>query len=421
MNILILAEVSAHSVIGGAERVLREQAIGLQNRGHNVSLIVRAPESDPRPQVSIEGITEFRYPVRRTSAPAFVFSSILGSLRLFDQIREQASHDAVLIHQSMAGLGPILFRRKTAPNWVYNCNSLAHEEYLTRNITEGANRANLARGLHSKLRDWIEGLVIRRSRHVIVMSEFMKKRVICTHAISNEKIRLIPGAADVARFIPPADRKSVRAQINLPEDKIILFTVRNLVPRMGLENLIKAVEELGKVNDDILLIIGGEGPLRSSLEQLIHSLGLDPAPLEASPGRGTKVMLKGFISESDLVAFYQGADLVIMPTHALEGFGLVTVEALACGTPVLGTPVGATPEILSQIDPCLVSGGSDAHSLAKAMENIISKIHNDPPGWTKLSRKGRQLTEDVYNWEKHCERLIDIVSRREASLTPENR
>lgn len=400
MNILILAEVSAHSVIGGAERILREQAIGLQKRGHNVCLAVRAPESDPKPQVSIEGITEFRYPVRRTSATGFVFSTIHGSLRLFDKIRKQVSPDAVLIHQSLAGLGPILFRRKTVPNWVYHCNSLAHEEYLTRNITGATGLTGLGKKLHARLRSWIEGLVIRRSRHVIVMSEFMKKRVICTHAISNKKIRLIPGAADVVRFIPPADKKSVRAQINLPEDKIILFTVRNLVPRMGLENLIKAVDELGEVNDNILLIIGGDGPLRSSLEQLIHSLGLD-----------TKVMLKGFISESDLAAYYQGADLVIMPTYALEGFGLVTVEALACGTPVLGTPVGATPEILSQIDPSLISEGSDAHSLAKAIKDIVSKMRHDPTGWIMLCRKGRRLVEQTYNWDKHCERLDDIVAQ----------
>lgn len=398
MNILILAEFSACSVIGGAERMLREQAIGLQNRGHNLSLVVRAPEHDFRPRVSIEGITEFRYPVRRSWAPGFVLSSLSGSLRVFDRITKQVSPDAVVIHQSLAGLGPILLRRKTVPNWVYVCLSLAHEEYLTRNITGVAGLAGWGSKLQAKLRSWIEGLVVRRSSRVLVLSEFMRERVISKHRIPTERITLISGAADPVRFRPPANKKTVRAELDLPRDKFILFTVRNLVPRMGLENLIQAIARIGKIKEDLLLIIGGTGPLKSGLQQLIHSLGLD-----------TAVILKGFIPESDLAAYYQCADLVVMPTHALEGFGLVTVEALACGTPVLGTPVAAIPEILSQIDPCLIAEGSDADSLAKAIRNLVSKMRHDPFGWMRLSQQGRQLVEDTYNWAKHCERLERIL------------
>src|SRR5207249_11624167 len=58
----------------------------------------------------------------------------------------------------------------------------------------------------------------------------------------------------------------------------------------------------------------------------------------------------GFIPDETLPSYYHAADVFVLPTRELEGFGLVTVEALACGTPVLGTPVGATPEVLSGLE-----------------------------------------------------------------------
>jgi glycosyltransferase involved in cell wall biosynthesis len=171
-------------------------------------------------------------------------------------------------------------------------------------------------------------MVIRRCHHVIVLSEFMKQQVIATHGITPKSITVVPGAADPAMFYPPQDRNEIRRELKLPENRTILFTVRNLVPRMGLEHLLEAMTMLGEEQRDLLLLIGGDGQLRSRLEEHILSKGLHDA-----------VRLLGFVPEDQLAKYYQASDLVVMPTLQLEGFGLVTVEALACGTPVMGTPV----------------------------------------------------------------------------------
>lgn len=401
MNILILAEVSACHVDGGASRMLKEQAVILRNRGHKVCLLVREPAADHNPLVFLNAIPEYRYSVNRRSAVAFFLSSIIHSIRIFNLICRNVFHpDIVIINQSLAGFGPIIFRRRQAPAWIYQCHSLAHEEYSTRNSPGKGTWSKLIFSIHTKARCWIERWTINRTDRVVVMSEFMRKRVISGHGVSTDRIALIPGAADTSRFNPSADRKSLRARMRLPEDHIILFTVRNLVPRMGLENLIKAVGGIEKSGNKLLVIIGGEGPLRPSLEQLIRNLNLE-----------SKVILKGFIPEHDLAAYYQCADLIVMPTYALEGFGLVTVEALACGTPVLGTPVGATPEILGQIDPRLISKGSDAHSIAEALTSILLLIRSSPVEWNNLIKKGLQRVEEVYNWEKHSEKLEEILTQ----------
>ena len=89
------------------------------------------------------------------------------------------------------------------------------------------------------------------------------------------------------------------------------------------------------------LAIAGTGSSDSSLREQVTHLALED-----------RVRFVGRISDSDLVNSYRTADLVVMPSQALEGFGLTTAEALACGTPVVGTPIGATPELLAGIDPC---------------------------------------------------------------------
>jgi glycosyltransferase involved in cell wall biosynthesis len=401
MNILLFAEVSACHLAGGSSRSLGEQAFGLSKRGHNVCLLVRAPRDDPRPRADFKGIPEFRYPVCRKSAPAFVLSSILNSIRAFDHIEKHFFRpDVVVIHQSLAGFGPVLFRRKRVPAWVYNCHSLAHEEYLTRNKPKSGPWSGFLYFLHVRARFWIEWWTIRRCNKVTVESQFMKERVVSNHQVPEERIHVVPAAADINRFKPAADKKALRARLRLPEDHIIALTVRNLVPRMGLENLVRAVKEIEQPGNKLLVIIGGAGPLRQSLERLISALKLE-----------SKVILKGFIPEDDLAAWYQCADLVVMPTYELEGFGLVTVEALACGTPVLGTPVGATPEILGQIDERLISKGNDPGSIAKALANILALIRNDPAEWNRFSKKGLQLVEEVYNWEKYSGTFEEILSR----------
>src|SRR5437899_12651573 len=145
----------------------------------------------------------------------------------------------------------------------------------------------------------------------------------------------IVGGADVERFHPSGTREAQRQALGLPGDRPLLFTLRNLEPRMGLDTLIRAMATVRERFPRVLLLIGGSGSLRPLLETLTISLSLSE-----------HVRFLGFVPERDLPAYYGAAAAFVLPTRELEGFGLVTVAALACGTPVLGTPGGATPAIL---------------------------------------------------------------------------
>ena len=403
MNIVLFAEVTVERVIGGAERVLRQQALGLAKLGHYVHVIARAPFESAEANLSIGSVTERRYPVTRTSEPAFVWSSVQNSLRAFDLTRQACPVDIAMIHQSLAGLGPILFRYGMVSLWVYVCHSLAHEEYLTRAEQAATTLERVRRRLSGRARRWIERMVIRRCHHVIVLSEFMKQQVMATHGIAPKDITVVPGAADPATFYPAHDRNEIRRELKLPESRTLLFTVRNLVPRMGLENLLEAMTMLGEEQRNLLLLIGGEGQLRPRLEELIRSRGLQDS-----------VQLLGFVPEDQLAKYYQASDLVVLPTLQLEGFGLVTVEALACGTPVVGTPVGAIPEVLSTVDPLLVTEGTDGLSLAKTLRLLLKRFRDQPGERERFSKKGREVVERRYNWAAHTadlDRLFASLSK----------
>ncbi len=201
------------------------------------------------------------------------------------------------------------------------------------------------------------------------------------HHISGSRINIIPGGVDIERFKPALDKREVRKKIDIPEDKFILFTVRNLVPRMGLENLIQAVAMLKDRN--VILVIGGKGPLESKLKKLTRELGLEE-----------RIYFTGFIDDEKLPIYYQAANLFVLPSLCLEGFGLVTLEALSSGLPVLGTPVGGTKEILGRFDPSLLFRNTSPESMADSISRYIKH-----PGLEELGKRCREFVVRNYSWD----------------------
>jgi glycosyltransferase involved in cell wall biosynthesis len=233
---------------------------------------------------------------------------------------------------------------------------------------------------------------------VVVLSEFTMNRLYRFYRISEEKkIEIIPGGVDLERFYPAHDKVKIRKGLNLPGEKTILLTVRNLVPRMGLENLIIAIKEVVKVASDIYLVLGGEGPLKKDLIDLTRQLGVEDF-----------IRFEGFIPEEELPAYYRMADVFVLPTLELEGFGLVTLEALASGVPVLGTPIGGTVEILRRLNPGLLFKDVSSESIAELILDTHREFQKNPVSQGRLSIQCRRFVEQNYSWKKNVDRLEDL-------------
>ena len=139
---------------------------------------------------------------------------------------------------------------------------------------------------------------------------------------------------------PEENKDEIGERLNLKKNRPLILTVRRLEKRMGLENLIMAVEILLKKYPEKVfqLVIVGKGSLKQQLEKMISEKSLSNI-----------IKLKGLVPRESLPLYFRVADLFVLPTTAIEGFGLVTAESFASGLPVMGTPVGATKELLTLI------------------------------------------------------------------------
>jgi glycosyltransferase involved in cell wall biosynthesis len=274
-------------------------------------------------------------------------------------------------------------------------------------------RAGLRLRLEFAARRWIEDRALSRSGAITVLSEFMRSRLEALHPrVSRRKVTLVPGGVDLERFRPSGDsaRRARRAALGIPAGVPLLLTVRRMVPRMGLETLLRAFRNLATEVPDLHLAIGGSGPLEGMLRALRGSLGLSD-----------RVRFLGYVPEAALPGLYAAADLFVLPTEQLEGFGLVTVEALACGTPVVGTPVGATPGILAEVDPRLVASGTSPASLSAAAATCLRL---PPQELRAIGERGRKRVMDLYDAEKvgdHLEALIASLASRSSGRPPHPR
>lgn len=403
MQILLGSDVSIAKVIGGAERVLFEQSTRLQQRGHAVHILTRRFPPHGEALEIIDGVHEWRYPVDETSPLSFLRSARMNGRRLLESIARKQSFDIVNYHQPFTAHAIGGSPAGRAIPAVYTVHSLSFEEFLSRNPVPPQPIKKILYPISAAARRWIEKKALDRSRHIIVLSRFTQEKLEKRHRISPDKISIIPGGVNLERFHPAADKSAIRRRLRLPEDKFILLTVRNLVPRMGLDHFILALKDVVGSMKSVFAVIGGEGPLGPHLKSLARDMGL-----------GGNVHFTGFIPDGDLPDYYRASDLFILPTLELEGFGLVTLEALSSGLPVLGTPVGGTLEILKRLDARYLFDDAGPEAMAARILEIgrLYIAHSDLQ--RSDSMRCRSFTEENYSWDKNVD-LLERIYRRIAA------
>ncbi len=206
----------------------------------------------------------------------------------------------------------------------------------------------------------MEKTLYSRARRIIVLSQAFGREVVKGYGVDESVVKVVPGGVDTLRFNPSLTRGEAREQLGWPADRRVLVAVRRLVRRMGLENLISAVNTLVKTHPDILLYLAGTGHLAEELAAQIESLGLS-----------NNAKLLGRVSEEQLPLVYRAADLTVVPSQQLEGFGLITLESLSSGTPVLVTSVGGLPEIIQPFAPQCVLPDTSTATLTSVLNEIL--------------------------------------------------
>ncbi len=392
MNILEVGQDLYPESTGGTQILMWETARRLAARGQNVTVLggTRDPAA-PRREVR-DGVQILRY-LAPNNPIGHYLSRIVRLNGLFLKTAAAQNIDVVQVHDSEAlffsSFHPA-FRRVTT---VYSCHGIEAAE-IQQNYRERIRVSKPAKALALRFacpfyyHRWraSQRRLLSAADGVLVLSEYMKGKLLDAYGVAcQSKIAVIPGGIDTERFCP-ADRESARRELHIPTGRTVVFSARRFVPNTGLQNLLAALRMVLDRDPElrVLLLLAGRGPYEGALHQKIADLRLEQS-----------ARIVGYLEHADLVRYYQAADLFVVPTVAIEGFGLGTVEALACGTPALGTPVGGTVEILGRLDRRLLSADTSPGALAECLRTYLIAPCQFPSGG-----QCRAYAMETYGWEK---------------------
>jgi glycosyltransferase involved in cell wall biosynthesis len=387
MRLLIASGQWFPDYAGGTARVVRATAEGLVRKGHEV--VVIAPGRPQESAVSLVNGVELRRVLRRGLLPL----AIADIYEIHRAIRtlEHRRFDAILAHGDICAAGALSLRRRPPLGLVFHASGSRESQYRRSGRLSAFDRSR-ALALEPLLRI-LERFALRHAERVLVLSEFSRDLVLDSGYANESRIDVVGGGVDTDTFTPARHRGGLRQRLGIESDQPVLMTARRLVSRMGIEMLLDAFGQLRPRFKNAQLVIAGDGELRSRLEARRDELGLSGS-----------VRFLGRISDADLRDWYRASDVFVLPTVAYEGFGMVTAEALACGTPVVGTRVGATSELLAGLDDRFLVPTPDASSLAST---IAWALANAGPA---LRSRCRTHAMDRLAWER-------VLGRWEASLS----
>lgn len=390
---------------GGMNVYVRELARQLGRRGYIVDAYTRSesaaiphiPDTDLGPNVRvIHVVAGPEEPVSRgdiwASAPIFVD----GVLELMD--RENIRYDLYHSHYWMSGWAAVeIARRRPAPI-VHMFHTLGAMKDLARG--DGAPPELGAR------RE-VEHRLMRDVDRIVAATDVDAGHMVEHYGADPGKIAIIPPGVDLERF-RPMDRAEALARTGYdPCDRLLLFVGR-MDPVKGLDTLLRAMHEVVRrepamLEHACLCVVGGQKPedeaaVDAEIEH-IHAL-------RRQLGLGDFVRFVGMLSQDDLPHWYNAAEVVIVPSR-YESFGMVALEAMACGTPVIATDVGGLATLVRDGRTGFLVPDGDPIALANKLLPLLAlpEIHDtlgehgmataEAYGWPSIAERVEALYEDV--------------------------
>lgn len=249
-----------------------------------------------------------------------------------------------------------------------------------------------ARGSDLRVRDAVSRAltrpVVNAAQRLLVVSEDLGRVAAENYGADPARIRTIPNGCDASLF-HPADRAASRTRLDIAADAEVVTYVGRLVVEKGLRELLDACRTLSAARPRLRLVLVGEGPMR---EEIATRLAADPS---------LQVTLAGAQPPAEVARWMAASDLVTLPSYS-EGHPNVLVEALACGRPVVATPVGGIPEVVDAESGILVPA-RDTQALAAGLAQALDRRWDEAALARKFSRDWRQVAEDTL---EACEQAL---------------
>ena len=373
---------------GGMSVYVRETARWLAHAGHHVDIFTCAGEGDAEavlyPGGRLIRIGRDRFSRMPKALMANHLEEIFDCLKTVGR-QSGGAYDLVHSHYWLSGVvGEMAAKEWRCPHVI-----MFH--------TLGAAKNNAAAEENEPLgRMASERRLAQSADAVVVPTEREKENLLNHYHADSQTLYVIPCGVNADHF-KPLDRFSARRTLNLSVDQDLLLYVGRFTPVKGLDILLRAVSQLVKTGNRLrLIVVGGDGPAAASTQAVrrqIRQLHL-----------GRHVHLAGRIDASVLPCYYNAADLLVVPSR-YESFGLVALEALACGTPVVATPVGAMERLLVEGENGLVVQSPDSTAVARGIAAQLARDGNKRP-----ARESVRATVLSYGWASVARQLARLYS-----------
>lgn len=239
---------------------------------------------------------------------------------------------------------------------------------------------------------WINRwLYSRGCDFVVTTGEKLRHYVIEQARLSPNRVKSVPTGVDLSRF-QVGDKTRARQQCQLPADKFIMGIIATIRTWKGHIYLIEALAKLN--NPNVLLVIVGDGPNRSNVESAIRKHKLE-----------SQVLLVG--QQSDVVPWLQALDAFALPSYANEGVPQSLMQAMACGIPVISTPVGSIEELIEHQKTGLLVEPQSTESLLIALQTML----NNPQANQLLAERAKEHVHHHFSKQSMITQMQQVFSR----------
>jgi glycosyltransferase involved in cell wall biosynthesis len=377
MRIFMLSWEYPPRIIGGLARHVEGLSRALTTLGHEVHVITLDFPSTPYEEVN--GSLYIHRAAVDLPAPTFhtwvlLFNHFFEK-RVGQLARKYGTPDIIHVHDWL-----------TVSGGVASKHLLRTPLVMTFHSTE-SSRSSSSRSPESAMVEGLEWWGSYEAARVIGVSGWMESEIISQFKVPPQKVVEIPNAVDVSKFERPVDIEATRRKWGVGPGDRLIAAVGRLTSQKGFDDLIRAYPTIRKSVPDARLLVMGDGYMRGELEALAKTEQV----------RSTTTF-SGFVSDTDLVDAIKSSDVVAVPSR-FEPFGIVALEAMAAGVPVVVSRVGGLAEIVDDaVDGLEVNPNSPA-SVADGVVRLLS----DRAFASRLAAKARDKVK-AYNWESSARR-----------------
>ena len=237
---------------------------------------------------------------------------------------------------------------------------------------------------------WISKVIAHQAAASLCVSQALQRVV--RNELQMEEITVLRNGVDVGVY-RPMNRHEQRARLGLPKEASVILSVGNLVPLKGYGYLVDALPQIIASHPETIIVLIGDGEERLRLRERAGEFGLS--------GR---LWFPGYLPPAEIPAWINAADVFVLPSLS-EGLGVVILEAMACGRPVVATRVGGIPEIVEDGRTGFLVAPQQPDQLAERINLLL----DDPDLSHRMGLEGRQsLIEKGLTWDYHVDRLLAI-------------